>query len=119
MQAQYIGRRFGNFIGWIDQRLADWTPYQVNDPGEDGIPGTADDGGVFTVYQSYGTGVDVSDRALVLGNPDGAYRRYDALQLIGTRRFADNWQYQVSYTWSRSIGHRSATNTTPTPRTSR
>lgn len=115
VQAQYIGRRFGNFIGWIDQRLDDWTPYQVNDPGEDGIPGTADDGRVFTAYQSYGTGVDVSDRALVLGNPDGAYRRYDALQLIGTRRFADNWQYQVSYTWSRSsgtVGNENHTNAT-------
>ena len=68
------------------------------------MTGTADDGGMVTMYQSYGTAADVSDRALELGNPDGAYRRYDALQLIGTRRFADDWQYQVSYTWSRSSG---------------
>ena len=33
LQAQYIGRRFGNFIGWIDRRLADWIPYDVQDPG--------------------------------------------------------------------------------------
>jgi hypothetical protein len=31
-QAQYIGRRFGNFIGWIDQRLSDWTAIQVREP---------------------------------------------------------------------------------------
>ncbi len=105
VQVQYIGRRFGNFIGWIDRRLDDWIPYDVQDPGEDGVPGTADDGGTVTVYQSYSNAADVSDRALELGNPDGAYRRYDALQVIGTRRFAAGWQYQVSYTWSRSSGN--------------
>ena len=104
VQARYIGRRFGNYIGWIDRRIGDWTPHEVRDPGIDGTPGTADDGGVFTVYQVYGTGNDVSDRALELGNPDGAYRRYDAMQLMATRRFADAWQYQLSYTWSRSSG---------------
>lgn len=104
VQAQYIGRRFGNFIAWVDRRLTDWIPYQVRDPGIDGVPGTADDGGLVTVYQSYYNGPDISGRALELGNPEGAYRRYDAIQLIGTRRFANNWQYQISYTWSRSTG---------------
>jgi hypothetical protein len=104
IQAQYIGRRFGHFIGWIDLRLDDWLRYEVQDPGIDGIPGTSDDGGTFAAYRVYGGGGDVSDRALVLGNPSGAYRRYDALQLIGTRRFADRWQAQLSYTWSRAGG---------------
>jgi len=103
-QVQYIGRRFGHFVGWIDQRLSDWTPVQVKDPGPDGVPGTADDGGTFTVYQVYGQGTDLSDRALELGNPDNAYRSYNALQFIADRRFARNWQYQISYTWSRSRG---------------
>jgi hypothetical protein len=104
VQLQYVGRRFGNFIGWIDLRLDDWLRYEVQDPGIDGIPGTADDGGSFVTYRVYGGGGDVSDRALVLGNPAGAFRRYDALQVIGTRRFADTWQAQVSYTWSRANG---------------
>ena len=58
----------------------------------------------MTVYQSYDNGIDVSGRAMHLGNPSGAFRRYDAVQAIATRRFANNWLYQVSYTWSRSSG---------------
>jgi len=105
IQGQYIGRRFGHFIGWIDNRLADWTRITVQDPGPDGEAGNTDDGGMVTVYQVYGSGNDVSDRDLSLGNPDGAYRRYDGLQLMITRRFAQNLQYQASYTWSRSRGN--------------
>ncbi len=104
VQAQFIGRRFANYIGWIDLRLDDWTSYQVQDPGVDGVPGTSDDGGMFTAYQPYAIGLDVSGRALQLDNPEGASRRYDALQVIASRRFAGGWQYEVSYTWSRSNG---------------
>jgi hypothetical protein len=104
VQAQYIGRRFANYIGWIDLRLDEWTSYQVHDPGVDGVPGTSDDGGAFTAYQPYAVGPDVSGRALQLDNPEGASRRYDALQLIASRRFAGGWQYEISYTWSRSTG---------------
>jgi hypothetical protein len=104
VEGRYIARRFGHFIGWIDERIDDWTPYQVQDPGPDGLPGTGDDGGMFTIYQSYGNGIDVSDRALRLGNPAGASRRYDGVQFIATRRFTSNWQGQISYTWSRSRG---------------
>jgi hypothetical protein len=104
VQAQYTGRHFGNFIGWIDLRIDDWTSYVVRDPGVDGEPGNVDDGETFTVYQPYGNGNDVSSRALELGNPEGASRRYDALQLVARRRFADDWQYEISYTWSRSTG---------------
>ena len=100
-----LGRRFANFIGWVDRRLDDWIPYDVRDPGRTACLAPPTMAGTVTVYQSYGSAADVSDRALELGNPDGAYRRYDALQLIGTRRFADNWQYQRRYTWSRSLGN--------------
>jgi len=114
-QVQYIGRRFGNFIGWIDLRLSDWMPVQAQDPGPDGRPGTADDGGPITAYQDYSGGFDISGRSLQLANPGGAYRNYNALQFIATRRFERGWQYQVSYTWSRSrgtIGNEYSTNAT-------
>jgi hypothetical protein len=104
VQAQYIGRHFGNFIGWIDVRIDDWTSHLVRDPGPDGLPGTSDDGDTFTVYQAYGNGIDLSERALQLGNPDGASRHYDAVQVVARRRFVDGWQYEVSYTWSHSAG---------------
>jgi hypothetical protein len=102
-QVQYIGRRFGNFIGFIDERLEDCTPHEFHDPGPDGLAGNGDDGGTVVVYRPYASG-DTSAFALTLGNPPGAYRRYDALQVIGTRRFAAGWQSQISYTWSRSTG---------------
>jgi len=99
VQVQYVNRRFGDLIGWVDPRIDEWIPYQVRDPGPDGIPGTSDDGGTFTGYQSY-----PGDRTLLLSNPPGAYRQYNGVQLITTRRFADRWQYQVSYSWSRANG---------------
>jgi len=102
VQVQWVGRRFGHFIGWVDPRLSDWTPHQVQDPGPDGTPGTSDDGGMFTVYQVYPNS-GFSDR-LELSNPAGAYRRYNGIQIVATRRYANRWQYQVSYSWSRSSG---------------
>ncbi len=104
VQAQYIGRRVGNLIGFIDDRIDEMMPYDFQDPGPDGRLGTADDGGTVVVYKPYASLVDTAGMALRLGNPVDAYRRYDALQLIATRRFAARWQYQVSYTWSRSVG---------------
>jgi hypothetical protein len=104
VQVQYIGRRFGNFIGYIDRRLAEFTRHEFPDPGPDGQFGTSDDGGMLATYRPYGTRMSSEDRDLVLGNPANAYRRYDGLQLIGTRRFDGLWQAQVSYTWSRSRG---------------
>ena len=99
VQLQYVNRRFGDLIGWVDPRIDEWIPYEVGDPGPDGIPGTSDDGGMFTAYQSY-----PGNRTLLLSNPLAAYRQYNGVQLITTRRFADRWQYQVSYSWSRSNG---------------
>ena len=84
VQLQYVNRRFGDLIGWVDPRIDDWIPYQVRDPGPDGNPGTLDDGGTFTAYQSY-----PGDRTLLLSNPPGAYRQFNGVQLIATRRFAD------------------------------
>ena len=37
-------------------------------------------------------------------NPANAYRDYNAFQLIGTKRYSQNWQASLSYTWSRTDG---------------
>ena len=99
VEARYVHRRFGNFIGYVDRRLDEWTSLTVQDPGPDGTPGNADDGGMLTGYAPY-PGV----RDLVITNPDGAYRRYDAVQFIARKRNARGWEMQGSYTWSRSVG---------------
>lgn len=102
VEARYVARRFGNFIGYVDQRLDEWMPFSATDPGPDGRLGTPDDGGALTGYIPYWW--PSGDRDLVLANPDGATRRYDAVQLVARKRQASNWEAQASYTWSRTSG---------------
>jgi hypothetical protein len=99
LQVQYIARRFGNFMGWQNADAL-WSPLVAHDPGPDGKAGTADDGGDLAYYVRNNPGVGVS----VLSNPEGLYRRYDAIQVVLRKRYSRNWQLQASYTWSRSSG---------------
>jgi hypothetical protein len=99
LQAQFIRRNFENNLGFIDTGSI-YDPVQRQDPGPDGRLNTGDDGTMLTVYNLRNPGRAFS----VLTNPDGAYRRYTALQFIGRKRYADNWQVVASYTWSRSEG---------------
>ena len=109
VQVQYIRRNFEQFMGVINTNT-DWTPQQVRDPGPDGILGTGDDGPLFTIFRPSNAS---SDRRFLYTNPAGAFRRYDAMQVIVTKRYARNWQMQASYTWSRSeatVGNLERTN---------
>lgn len=40
----------------------------------------------------------------MLTNPDAAWRTYDGVQVVATRRFFERWSLQGSYAWSRTIG---------------
>jgi len=95
LTAQYVGRRYGSIVGFVGP-MSDWTPVQVHDPGPDGVPGTADDGGPLTIYYNSGA----NGFSAVLTNPEGAYKRYNGLQLIATRRAIGRWTGEASYTWS-------------------
>ena len=75
-------------------------PATAPDPGPDGRLNTADDGKPITVYSLTNPG----NAFLQLSNPAGAFRRYDAFQLIGRKRFTHNWQAQLSYTRSKARG---------------
>lgn len=99
MEGRVVYRQYGDFIGYLDPRLSEWTPFQVPDPGPDGRTGTADDSGSLTVYRPY-----PGPRSLVLGNPANVSRRYTAIQALARKQFSAGWQSQVSYTWSRSSG---------------
>lgn len=99
VSVQYVRRRFGDFIGYLDRNGASaYSPYTVVDPGPDDVLGTADDGGPIVIYRR------VSGADLIISNPTNAHRRYNGVQLILTRRFARRWQSQVSWAWSRSAG---------------
>ncbi len=97
--AQGIVRRFDAFLGLIDEGLT-YTPVERRDPGPDGRLGTADDGDLLQVFALTNPG----NRQLVYANPDGAYNRYAAAQLVARRPFRGFWQMQASYTWSRNEG---------------
>jgi hypothetical protein len=95
---QYIRRNFRDFMGFIDTGSI-YNRVQRPDPGADGRAGTADDG-TISVFDKTNPGHEF----LLFTNPANAFRDYDGFQLIGTKRFASNWQAQVSYTWSHARG---------------
>jgi hypothetical protein len=96
LTAQYVGRRFGSIVGFVG--LMNWTPVQQQDPGPDGVLGTSDDGGQVTLYEN----AAIDGWRVRLTNPEGAYKHYNGLQLIATRRAGGIWEGQLSYTWSRT-----------------
>jgi hypothetical protein len=98
-KAQYIAHDFKESIGFIDTGSV-WQPVQRIDPGEDGLLGTADDGGPMTVFLN----TDQSTAGLLLTNPTGAYRRYRAAQFVVSKRSSHALHFQASYTWSRTVG---------------
>lgn len=99
VQAQYIRRNFDRFMGMTDTGST-WTAMQRPDTGPDGIAGTPDDGGMLTVYKKANPG----NEFFLYTNPEGAFRRYDAVQIIGNKRTSHGWQMQAAYTWSRAVG---------------
>lgn len=99
LQALYMRRDFSQFMGMTDTGTR-WEPFVIQDPGVDGQLGTADDAATLAVYRQ----INLGEAFLFYTNPRGAYRRYDALQAVGRRRYADGFETQISYTFSRNRG---------------
>jgi hypothetical protein len=99
LQAQYIRRRFDTFMGLIDTGSV-YAPTQRRDPGQDGVLGTADDGAMLDVFNLTNPG----NSRIEYTNPDDAFNNYDAVQIVGRKRYSRDWQLQGSYTWSRNRG---------------
>ena len=77
-----------------------YSPVNATDPGPDGSVGTGDDGPVFTVFS-----LDPAFRGRnqrMVTNPDGYVLNSSAVELVLQKRFSDNWQGLVSYTWMQS-----------------
>lgn len=100
VKAQFVRRNFKDALGFVDIG-ATWTPVGAIDPGPDGRVGTSDDGLPMTVYYNY----NPENVVRLFTNPRGAFGRYNAFQLIGTKRYARGWELQASYTWSRARGN--------------
>ncbi|OFW10015.1 MAG: hypothetical protein A3H96_03415 [Acidobacteria bacterium RIFCSPLOWO2_02_FULL_67_36] len=99
VQAQYIRRRFDTFMGLIDTGSV-YQPVTKRDPGPDGLAGTPDDGRMLDLFNRTNAGSPF----LLYTNPPQAFNRYDAVQIVGRKRYARGWQMQASYTWSRNRG---------------
>lgn len=100
LQVQYIRRNFENFMAFVDTGSI-YSEVPARDPGPDGRIGTPDDGGIVTVFNKTNPGHELR----LLTNPPDAYRRYNALQIIGRRRYLRGWQLLAAYTWSRTEGN--------------
>jgi hypothetical protein len=99
LQAQYIRRRFDSYMGLIDTGSI-YAPTQRRDPGPDGRLNTADDGELIDVFNLTNPG----QQSYVYANPDDAYNKYDAVQLVARKRYSRDWQLQGSYTFSKNRG---------------
>jgi outer membrane receptor protein involved in Fe transport len=99
IELRYIHQRYDGLYAFIDTGSV-YEPVSRQDPGVDGRPGTADDGGAITVYNLTNPG----NKFALLTNPDEAYRRYDAVQFVGRTRSSSPYQATASYTWSRARG---------------
>jgi hypothetical protein len=98
-RAEYTHRAFRDFIVTTDIGSS-YTSKSAVDPGDDGVSGTADDGGPISVFSS----IDPSARFLLLTNTPAAYRDYQAIRLIVTRAPSNDLAMQGSYTWSADRG---------------
>lgn len=97
---QYIGMRFGNIIAFRDTGSV-YVPATAPDPGPDGRLNTADDGAPIPVFSLTNPG----SAFLQLTHPTGAFRRYNAFQVIAKKRYSRNWQAQLSWTYSKTEGN--------------
>jgi len=82
-----------SFIGAIDQNYtADtFSPVNVVDP----ITGSG-----LTIYNQ----MEFQDTYTYYTNPDEADRKYRALQFVLEKSFSNNYQFLLSYTWSKAEG---------------
>jgi hypothetical protein len=85
---------------WSDNQAVDptldYTPTDVKDPGPDGVLGSADDGGMITIYNLASAKVGVS-QPYVTERP-GYKTSYRGVELVLSKRYSDRWQFMGSVT---------------------
>ena len=100
LSATYTRRRSDDKSDSINLAAPDsaYESMQVQDPGPDGTLGTGDDGGMLTVFNL---------RPDLVGQYEGQIAtidkfetNYQGVELIAQKRFSDNWQALVTYTWN-------------------
>ena len=79
-----------------------YVPFEAQDPGPDGIFGTADDGGPITLY---GIGPPVGFQGLITNPEKFGFQQdhgYKGLEVTAQKRWSNNWQMLASYNYGRA-----------------
>jgi hypothetical protein len=99
VSATYIYRREYDSYVTVESNVANWdnmyTQINVLEPGRDGVRGTADDQ-TLTVYNQ-NTGVTLVTNQV---NDDRVSVRYNGIELIGNKRYANGLTFLAGYTFS-------------------
>ncbi len=77
-----------------------YSPVTITDPGPDGVPGNADDGGQFTVFNQ--DPATLGQDQFLLTNPDGLEADYKGVEIQVNKRFSENWQMVAGLTFGRA-----------------
>lgn len=80
-----------------------WFPVEVVDPGLDGIIGNADDGGPITIW---GHPSRFNNQYYVTNPIKFGFEQkwgYNGIEIVGQKRWSNNWQILASYNWGKSI----------------
>ncbi|MCH7824398.1 MAG: TonB-dependent receptor [Acidobacteria bacterium] len=97
-----IGEPYGPIAETLGVQ-SQWTPIEVQDPGPDGVYGTADDGQFMTIWAHP---LPLNNRFLIT-NPEkfGFDQKwgFNGIQVIAQKRWSDNWQLLASYNWGRAL----------------
>jgi len=74
-------------------------PITNRDPGPDGRVGTADDPGTLVTYYDYPARLRgrAFAETMLINDPD-ADHTYKTIEVVGTKRLAQGWQFMASYT---------------------
>ena len=101
LEVNYLHTRERDPQGTIDNAIDLWpqlyTPITVQDPGRDGVSGTADDQPLTVFNQN--PGVTTTTRTI---NDDRLANRYNGVDIITTRRFESGWTFLAGYTYSQT-----------------
>ncbi len=78
-----------------------WVPFTVKEPGGDGKLGTSDDKDI----KVYAIKAGAPPSQFWTTNPEGAVRKYQAIQFIINKRMVNRWQLLFSLTYSKFEGN--------------
>ncbi len=100
VSATFIHRKEYDPYGTVEANVEDWpnlfTQIQVTEPGRDGLTGTADDR-ILTVYTQNPGSTLVSNSV----NDSRLGVRYNGIELLGNKRYANGLAFLAGYTYSR------------------